>query len=287
MLRLVILVLFLLVVYLRDREHCRASNVERVHTLEYESNANMQAACDANHPLLFRPNLHPEAYQDAVSDVMLGKYSILQGKNKIATKDANSLMLASDTKSQVWCETPVVGKHDALTAIDFCLAPQWSPLQWKTRWVGSKGAVHPTWAHRGSRLYLTVVSGSVLTRMAEWPTGKVVAPNAGDGPSSLFDSFGHTLMKSDAQLFDNTNNERTDEGEAKHLKYTEFVIPAGTSLYVPPYAWTSFQYLTDDTVVLCSAYSSWGNLVAYGEQYLPDTATSWYGRVRKLIEFSR
>lgn len=267
---------FLLVMWLRDREHCRASDVALIHTLEYESNANLLAACALNRPLLFQPNLHPEAYRDATADFLLDPASVIQGTTQMATRDADSLLLATgDREKSVWCETPVVGNHDALTAIDACLSPPWSPLRWKTRWTGSKGAVHPTWAHRGSRVYLTVVSGSVLVRMANWTTCNALRSVTESWVAELkTDCFGRTLMKSDTPLFDNTL--RDNEGAA--LKYTEFAVPAGTTLYIPPYAWTSMQYLTDDSVLLCSAYSSWGNLVAYAEQYIPDMVAPWFKR---------
>lgn len=275
----------LLIIYLRDREHRRASFAEQILMFDYTNNSGLQRACAAA-PVLFDPALHSEAFLDATTPSVLSGTSMtltdLTGPHAgpvfLPTGRAVAAVGVLDTSYQGLFETPIVGENDALTAIDYRLAPPQTGLSRKARWIGAKGCVHPTWSHKMSKVYVTVVSGSILVRMADWkrhaPSTNISSCSKPDNRFVVGVGVDAFLVKSSDQLFDNRDAGAGQTGAPAPITYTEFLVPAGTTLYVPPYIWTSFQYMSSDTVLLCSAYCAWGNLIAYGENYAPHLGRS-------------
>ncbi len=135
--------------------------------------------------------------------------------------------------------------------IDHYFKPQ---MTFQTKYdfcMGSKNTIIPLRYHTNYRQFYIVTSGKIHVKLTPWKSHKYLYP---------IKDYENYEFRSPINVW---KPQPKFISEMEKLKFLEFDVTAGNTLYIPPYWWYSIKYSNEDNTILCGfTYNSIMNVVA-------------------------
>jgi len=276
-----VLILFL---YIHITAQWKTSDDLEIYEADYKSPAQMQEICSVKQPVLFKIE-DPEATRvfDRMQVAKMEKYDNIDVHVKdiadyysvsddpaidfisLPLRSAHTL-LSSDSKSKYFSETNDVfieesGLDSIVQSLDGFLKPGLTAYRKYDLVFGSPHVSTPLRYHVTSQQFLSVTSGKIRVKMCP-PKYRKVLPLIKDyenyefrTPINVFDP-GAKTSKSSREIFDK-------------VKFLDFEVHAGSTLFIPPYWWYAIQFSGDaNTTVLVCTYDQVMNVFAQSNHWL-------------------
>lgn len=258
-------------------EYKRSEDLE-VYEMDYKTNTQLQEICAVKQPTVFElGSFCPELFQTIMPG--LARWE----KHDLVIKDATQvfspvdtaivlpqrsarILMQTDTREQYYSEDNEgflfdTGAHSQIRAsVDPLIKPPLTFLGHYDWVLGSNNAHTPLRCHTASRQFYVVVQGKFRVKMAPYSYMKYMQ----EPPRVDNDFFGYISG-------DNPWKE-------KESRFQEFIVAAGSVLYVPAYWWFSIQFMTIDKVeasLLGCRFYTVPNIVANGRMWGEYLWTLW------------
>jgi hypothetical protein len=263
----ILIFIIILFLYMHIIDQYKKSEDLEIYEMDYVCNTNLQEICNIKQPLLFEfKSINPDIFADL--DIRtLEKHENQDVKVKDTDDASDYVMLKygsfkglmdSDVKSHFITEGNHEFIEDAGLYSDFAelnmhFRPAFTVQTKYDIMMGSKEASTPLRYHTNERFFLVVSSGKIHVKMTPWKSRKYL---------HLIMDYDNYEFRSPIHAWDNTKNSQY-MNDVDKLKYLEFDVLAGYTLYIPPYWWYSIKYSSEpDTLVLAAIYNSAMNIMA-------------------------
>lgn len=258
-------------------EYKRSEDLE-VYEMDYKNNSQLQEICSVKQPTVFElgvfcpelfetimPGLNRWEKDDLVIKDVRQVFSPVDTAIVLPQRSARILM-QTDTREQYYSEDNEgflfdTGAHSQIRAsVDPLLKPPLTFLGHYDWVLGSNNAHTPLRCHTASRQFYVVVQGKIRVKMAPYSYMKYMQ----EPPRVDNDFFGYI----------SGDNPWTSSSQ----RFQEFIVAAGSVLYVPAYWWFSIQFMTIDKVeasLLGCRFYTVPNIVANGRMWGEYLWTLW------------
>jgi len=276
----------ILFVYIHVQHQWKTSDDLEIYETDYESPKQMQEIVSVKQPVLFQINQSDaKKWVNRTQLRKFEKYDNLDVNVKETadyynvSKDADiavdfvslplrsaSTLLSSDSNGKYFSENNGAfieesGLEGSFQVMDDFLKP---PLTAYTKYdvlFGSQHACTPLRYHTMSQQYLCVTGGKIRVKMCP-PKYRKVLP--------LVKDYENYEFRTSVDAWSSDSGKRGSEGN-KHpildkIKFLDFEVHAGTTLYVPPYWWYSLKF-SKDTTVAALQYDQIMNLFAQSNEW--------------------
>ena len=244
----------ILFVYIHVQSQWKTSDDLEIYEADYQSTKHLQEIVSVKQPVLFQIT-DPDAqrFYDRFQTPKMQKYDNVDVHVKetadyyAASDDAAidyvslplrsaSTLFSSDQKAKYFSENNSVfveesGIDAIMQPMDDFLKPALTAYTRYDLLFGSAHAYTPLRYHTLSQQYFVVTSGKIRVKMCP-PKYRKVLPIVKDYENYEF--------RTSVNVFDKT---RIDS-----VKFLDFEVHAGSTLFVPPYWWYAFQFSADATV---------------------------------------
>ena len=244
----------ILFVYIHVQSQWKTSDDLEIYEADYQSTKHLQEIVSVKQPVLFQIT-DPDAqrFYDRFQTPKMQKYDNVDVHVKetadyyAASDDAAidyvslplrsaSTLFSSDQKAKYFSENNSVfveesGIDAIMQPMDDFLKPALTAYTRYDLLFGSAHAYTPLRYHTTSQQYFVVTSGKIRVKMCP-PKYRKVLPIVKDYENYEF--------RTSVNVFDKT---RIDS-----VKFLDFEVHAGSTLFVPPYWWYAFQFSADATV---------------------------------------
>jgi len=238
-----------------------------IYEMDYTTNQNLQETCSVKQPVLFNfKTVNPDIFTDLDNSTFLksASYDIkVRDTDDFKTQPNNSAvpvslkydsfrrLTAADSRAHFITEGNLEfieksGLYSEYEELNPYLKPS---LTIQTKYdllQGSEGAYTPLRYHTDERQYIIISSGKITVKMTPFKSRKYLYP--------IID-YSTYEFRSPIDAWNPENNQKYTH-DIEKIKYLEFDILEGFTLYIPPYWWYSIKYSSADTIVLGAAYNS-------------------------------
>ena len=268
----ILLFLIVLFLYIHIIQQLKKSEDLEIYEMDFSTNAQLQEVCDIKQPVLFEcQSVCPEFFET----INLDKISTRGSKYDLKIKESSDYwetdtsvdyvvlpfhsahnLISSDVHANYFTEN----NNDYIEDADFVNAFESNDSNLKpamtlqTKYdicMGSKNVYTPLRYHTNYRHFVCVNSGKIHIKMTPWKSSKYLYP---------IKDFDNYEFKSPVNVW---KPQRKYMHEMDKIKFLEFDVRTGYTLYIPPYWWYSIKYSDEpDTIITCFTYNSIMNCVA-------------------------
>jgi hypothetical protein len=290
----ILIFIIVLLTYIHVMHEYKTSEDLEIYEFDYKDNTYLQEVCELKQPAIFSLNeIIPEFYGNINSDI-LDEFT----ESELKIKETNDYwienasidyillpcqssinLMKTDTHNNYFTEenenfileTSFASHYNAM---DSLLKPPFSVNTTYDIMTGAEKSATPLRYHMNSRKFLSVNSGKIRVKLTPWKSSKYLYP------IKDYECFEFrtpiNIWKPQRKYFH----------EMDKMKFLEFDVSQGKTLYIPPYWWYSIQYSNDSTIVCSCTYSSITNYIAnckdIGLYYLQQSNTKT--KITKTID---
>ena len=276
----------ILFVYIHVLHQWKTSDDLEIYETDYESPKQFQEIVSVKQPVLFKiAQSDARKWSNRTQLTKFGKYDNLDVNVKetadyyASSRDTDSAvdfvslplrsastLLYSDSNGKYFSENNGAfieesGLEGSFQIMDDFLKPSLTAYTKYDVLFGSPNACTPLRYHTVSQLYLSVTSGKMRVKMCP-PKYRKVLPLVKDYENYEFRTS--VDVWSGGSGSSGTNKKKNPILDK--IKFLDFEVHAGTTLYVPPYWWYSVQF-TKDTTVASFQYDQVMNLFAQSQEW--------------------
>jgi hypothetical protein len=268
-----ILVLFL---YIYINNQFKKSEDLEIYEMDYYNNKNLQDVCEVRQPVIFNLiDYVPDVIDDFSYDVIESQISFdikvkdtndyynisestvdpvvisIESGLKLIEHDNNKHFLSENNDE--FLEESGLGKR--LSVLDDFLKPTFTVNSQRDIIIGSSELSTPFKYHTNFRKFFIVTSGKIKVKMTPWKSTKYM----------------HAIKDYDNYEFYSPLNPNEIQSQYSRdfqkIKFLEFDVFQGYTLFIPPYWWYSIQF-TSNTSIYAITYNSLMNVVSYSPQWV-------------------
>jgi hypothetical protein len=272
---LIFIVLFFL--YIHINEHYKRNEDLEIYETDYTTNQDLQDVCNLKQPTIFDfRSCCPELFENDMYslDKLCQKYDkyIVKVKNNndyfedpineivdsVPLSLGNYRVLAlTDSKSRYYTDGNEFFVEDSalpVGMVDEFLKPVFSVQTAYDLITGSHGTCMPMQYHNHYRRFLIVTSGRIHVKMTPWKSHKYLHPVT---------DYENYEFRSAMNIWSREKNSDKIRADYDRIKFTDFDVHAGYSLYIPPYWWYSIQFAENvESTIVSVTYDSTISIVA-------------------------
>jgi len=243
---LIFIIVFLIYIHLYNQ--FKTSEDLEIYEIDYSTNDNLQEICELKQPILFQIDKFQdtEPFFKAISldssfsnEVRVKDIRDYRSKTNISVdsiplsfSSANGLMM-TDGKGYFFSEDNSefiqenIYLHEEFKEISTYFCPKWAVDTNYDFQFGSIKTHNPLRYHTNSRMFLVVSEGSgIRVKMTPWKSRKTLSP---------IRDYENYEFRSSFDIW---------ETKMERIKILDFFVKGGYCLYIPPYWWYSFEYLS-------------------------------------------
>jgi hypothetical protein len=274
-----IVILFL---YIHITAHYKKSEDMEIYEADYNTNKQLQEICDLRQPIMFDFAVFPEEKFD------LDKITAAAEKSEfdIRIKDITDIyrqpeyagdsvllpfrsaygLIETDKKSKYFSENNEEFVKDCLELqeLDEYFKPSFTAQSKYDILIGSDKAYTPCRYHTDYRKFLFVKSGKIQVKMTPWKSHKYLHPE---------NDYVNYEFRSPIDIW---TPQSKYEKDMENMRFLDFEVLEGYTLYVPPYWWYSIRFICGEnhtpTFIESFSYNSImclaSNIPTYGMYFL-------------------
>ena len=264
-----IIVLFL---YVHILAQYKKSEDLEIYEMDYTTPSYLQEVCNVKQPILFEfKSILPEIFEDVSLEMLLDN-----GSHDVNVKDSNDYynseitsvdytvipftsfqgLAKTDTRSHFFTENnhdfiEESGLYSKYKLMDEFIKPNYTVHTKYDIMMGSQKTETPLRFHINNHRYLCVSSGKIHVKMTPWKSKKYL----------------HTISDYENYEFRSPINVWNPQpqymNEMDKIKFLEFEVHEGYTLFIPPYWWYSIKYSNEsDTIIIGATYNSAMNILS-------------------------
>ncbi len=265
----IIIFIVVLFVYVHATAQFKKSEDMEIYEMDYKDNAQLNHICEQRQPVLFDfQSVYPDMFDeseieggDAINVTIKDRNDIETGDSIVMPYSSAETLIKTDPKSRFYSENNLeLAGEFADKGADQFLKPSLNAYTKYDIMLGSSGSRTPMRYHTNSRVFVCVKSGKIRVKMTPWKSHKYLHP------VSDYDNF---EFRSPIDVWD---PQPKYLHETDKLKFLEFDVNAGYTLYVPAYWFYSIKYSNEPTQLreytYCTAINLVTNTPKYGMYFL-------------------
>jgi len=247
----IIIFLIILFLYIHITHQFKKSQDLEIYEMDYKNNIQLQEVCELKQPILFNyAPVNPLLFEDITIEELETEQSYdvkVKDCNDYWKEDGNAdyvilpfksalNLIKSDTSSKYFTEnnedyvqesglTDVFKENDTFIKPNYVIQSKYDII------MGSVNTITPLRYHTNFRQFLIVNSGKILVKMTPWKSYKYLHEYKD------YDSY---EFRSPINVW---NTQQQYKGDMDKLKFLEFQVNPGYSLYIPPFWWYSIQFI--------------------------------------------
>ncbi len=266
----------ILFLYIHIVDQYKRSEDLEIYEMDYNNEKQLQEVCNVKQPTVFEFQTNfPLFFEKITPETLDSVYNSdvkLKDTNDYYTEEASEpkssvdyivlpfqsarKLMETDSSSHFFIENnnEFVEESDyykLFSHIDHYFKPHLT-LQTKYDFcMGSKNAITPLRYHTNYRQFYIVASGKIHVKLTPWKSHKYLYP---------IKDFENYEFRSPINVW---KPQHKFVSEMEKIKFLEFDVTAGNTLYIPPYWWYSIKYSNEPDTILCGfTYNTIMNVVA-------------------------
>jgi hypothetical protein len=244
----------ILFIYVHVNDQYRKSEDLEIYEMDYVSNPHLQTICNVKQPILFQYRASDLKIDEKVS-VRIGDtndYYNQSIKYVWLPYSSAETLFKTDPTGHYFTETPAdFLEEKQKIQMDTDFKPNFSVKSNTHFMLGSPKSHIPIQYHTMDRKFLCVVSGKITVKMTPFRSHVYLNP---------IKNYENYIFYSRINVW---NVQEEFKNDMDKIRFLEFDVHAGYTLYLPPYWWYSIQFSSVDTRIVGVEYQTAANVLAH------------------------
>lgn len=249
--------IIILFVYVHINEQYKKSEDLEVYEMDYTSNAHLQTICNLRQPILFKYMIDDVKIVKESAEIKIWDTDDYYNEKITSVSlpfSAAETLFKTDPKGHYFTEkNPDFLEENNINLreqVDTAFKPNFSVLSKYEFICGSPKAHIPLRFHTFDRKFICVTTGKIIVKMTPWISRKLLHP------------IYHYETYNFYSKINTWDCQDTYKNDMDKIRFLEFEVLAGYTLYIPPYWWYSIQFSSVDTHAIGIEYQTPANICA-------------------------